>query len=108
MNETCNDNRFKLIEKANIDISYDEMKMLDNFFFKCWQIGRSEKYNGKKKLEYLINENELECINNLIWCLDLSNNKFIKIEDLFNECSSDNISSELEKMCESLERFRGE
>lgn len=55
MNETCNDNRFTLIEKAkknlientNIDTSPDELKVLDNFLFRCWQMGWLEKYNDE-------------------------------------------------------------
>jgi hypothetical protein len=47
MNEVCNDNRFEIIEKAkkhlleatNIEMSPDEMKVLDNFLFRCWQMG---------------------------------------------------------------------
>lgn len=57
MNETCNDNRFELIERAkkdllentNIDTNYDEMKVLDNFLFRCWQMGWLGKYDGKQK-----------------------------------------------------------
>ena len=53
MNEVCNDNRFEIIEKAkkhilestNIDSSPDEMKVLDNFLFRCWQMGWLDKYN---------------------------------------------------------------
>lgn len=55
MNETCNDNRFKLIERAkknlientNIDTNPDELKVLDNFLFRCWQMGWLEKYNDE-------------------------------------------------------------
>lgn len=43
MGEVCGDNRFEIIEKArkdilestNIDSSKDEMKVLDNFLFRC-------------------------------------------------------------------------
>ena len=53
MNEVCNDNRFEIIEKAkkhilestNIDSSPDETKVLDNFLFRCWQMGWLDKYN---------------------------------------------------------------
>lgn len=51
--DNCNDNRFEIIEKAkqdllnstNIDSSKDEMKVLDNFLFRCWQMGWLKKYN---------------------------------------------------------------
>lgn len=52
MCEVCTDNRFKIIERAkehileatNIDTSPDEMKVLDNFLFRCWQIGWLDMY----------------------------------------------------------------
>lgn len=53
MNEQCGDNRFEIIERAkrdliantNIETDKDEMKVLDNFLYRCWQIGWLEKYN---------------------------------------------------------------
>lgn len=47
MSEVCKDNRFEIIAKAkqsilkstNIATSPEEMKVLDNFLFRCWQIG---------------------------------------------------------------------
>ena len=52
MNETCNDSRFEIIERAkkhilsatNIDMSPDEMKVLDNFLYRCWQMGWLDRY----------------------------------------------------------------
>jgi hypothetical protein len=51
------DNRFEIIAKAkedlinstNIETSPDEMKVLDNFLFRCWQMDWLDKYD--KKLE---------------------------------------------------------
>lgn len=48
----CGDNRFEIIAKAkahilestNIDSSPEEMKVLDNFLFRCWQMGWLKKY----------------------------------------------------------------
>lgn len=48
----CADNRFEIINKAkqhlleatNIDTSPDEMKVLDNFLFRCWQMGWLKDY----------------------------------------------------------------
>ena len=48
----CNDGRFEIINKAkqdilkstNIETSPDEMKVLDNFLFRCWQMGWLDKY----------------------------------------------------------------
>lgn len=50
--EYCGDNRFKVIEKAkeailestNIESSPEEMAVLDNFLFRCWQMGWLKKY----------------------------------------------------------------
>ena len=52
MADMCGDNRFQIIKLAkkdllastNIDTSPDEMKVLDNFLFRCWQMGWLEKY----------------------------------------------------------------
>ena len=52
MNEICGDNRFEIIEKAkahlldatNIDTSPKEMEVLDNFLFRCWQMGWLDRY----------------------------------------------------------------
>ena len=54
MFDTCGDNRFEIIEKAkkaildstNISGSLDEMKVLDRFLYRCWQMGWLNKYEG--------------------------------------------------------------
>ena len=56
MNEICGDNRFEIIAKAkehlldatNIDTSEDEMKVLDDFLFRCWQMGWLDRYYEPK------------------------------------------------------------
>lgn len=53
MGDICGDNRFTIIELAkedilqstNIESSKDEMKLLDNFLFRCWQMGLLDKYD---------------------------------------------------------------
>lgn len=58
MSETCGDNRFEIIEKAkqklledtNISSSPDEMKVLDSFLFRCWQMGWLD---GRPEVAYL-------------------------------------------------------
>lgn len=53
MNEVCGDNRFEIIAKAkqdlldstNINTSSAEMAVLDNFLFRCWQMGWLDKYD---------------------------------------------------------------
>lgn len=53
MGNVCGDNRFTIIERAkedilqstNIESSKDEMKVLDNFLFRCWQMGWLDKYD---------------------------------------------------------------
>lgn len=54
MSEMCTDNRFEIIEAAkkdiidstNIEMSPDEMKVLDSFLFRCWQMGWLKKYDN--------------------------------------------------------------
>ena len=54
--ETCGDNRFEIIEAAkndilestNIAMCEDEMKVLDSFLFRCWQMGLLDKYEKEK------------------------------------------------------------
>lgn len=56
-NEVCGDNRFEIIEKAknhilqstNIETSKEEMAVLENFLFRCWQMGWLDRYDDKKK-----------------------------------------------------------
>lgn len=51
------DNRFEIIAKAkhaildstNIETDEDEMKVLDNILFRCWQMGWLDKYDDTKK-----------------------------------------------------------
>lgn len=51
--DKCIDNRFEIIGKAkqdllnstNIETSKDEMKVLDSFLFRCWQMGWLKQYN---------------------------------------------------------------
>lgn len=55
MNIICGDNRFEIIAKAkehlldatNIDTSPKEMEVLDNFLFRCWQMGWLDRYEPK-------------------------------------------------------------
>lgn len=52
MDVICGDNRFEIIAKAkahlidatNIDTSEDEMKVLDDFLFRCWRMGWLKQY----------------------------------------------------------------
>ena len=54
MDIMCNDSRFEIIDKAkkhlleatNIDTSPDEIKVLDNFLFRCWQMGWLDRYDN--------------------------------------------------------------
>ena len=53
MGDICGDNRFEIIDKAkedilkstNISSSENEMKVLDNFLFRCWQMGWLDRYD---------------------------------------------------------------
>lgn len=52
MSAICGDNRFEVIEEAkkhllestNIEMSPDEMSVIDNFLFRCWQMGWLRQY----------------------------------------------------------------
>ena len=56
MADVCTDGRFEIIARAkqailestNIDTSPDEMKVLDNFLFRCWQMDWLDKYDKRK------------------------------------------------------------
>ena len=64
--ESCSDNRFKIIEKAkeavleqtNIDSSENEMKVLNTFLFRCWQMG------WLKEFDNFISKGEINNIHN--------------------------------------------
>lgn len=51
----CGDDRFEIIgrakqailEETNIADSPEEMAVLDNFLFRCWQMGWLKKYETK-------------------------------------------------------------
>lgn len=53
MMNMCGDNRFEVIARAkehlldatNIETSEEEMAVLDNFLFRCWQMGWLNKYD---------------------------------------------------------------
>lgn len=55
MNIIAGDGRFEIISKAkedlirstNIETSEDEMKVLDNILFRCWQMGWLDEYEEK-------------------------------------------------------------
>lgn len=54
--DMCGDGRFEIIERAktallestNIEQSPEEMKVLDTFLFRCWQMGWLDKYEVKE------------------------------------------------------------
>lgn len=54
--EMCTDGRFKIIAKAkkdilettNINTSPEEMKVLDNFLMRCWQMGWLKMYEQQE------------------------------------------------------------
>ena len=56
MGEVCGDNCFEIIQRAredfinstNIEISSEEIKVLDNFLFRCWRLGWLKRYDENK------------------------------------------------------------
>lgn len=65
--EKCTDNRFEIIRRAkdilingtNIETSPDEMKVLDNILFRCWQMGLFETSPAIKEEIKVINGREV-------------------------------------------------
>lgn len=59
MSDTCGDSRDKIIAKAketllnytNIEDSPDEIKVLDNFLLRCWQMGWLNSIDGSLEAE---------------------------------------------------------
>lgn len=57
MANICGDNRFEIISRAkealikstNIETSPKEVEVLDNFLFRCWQMGWLDKYDKRKE-----------------------------------------------------------
>ena len=78
MGDICCDNRFEIIKKAkdellfstNIDTAKDEMKVIDSFLFRCWQMGWLERYDKPREpldiptmtMDF-VKENGLPCPN---------------------------------------------
>lgn len=66
MMENCGDNRFEVIAKAkkyilentNIETSKDEMKVLDNILFRCWQMGWLKQFDDTKTY-YMVDKDRL-------------------------------------------------
>lgn len=60
MKAILGDNRFEIIAKAkedlirstNIEKSEEEMKVLDNILFRCWQMGWLDRYEEKQNETY--------------------------------------------------------
>ena len=56
MVDLCTDNRFEIIERAktdllestNIETNKDEMRVIDNFLFRCWQMGWLGRYESEE------------------------------------------------------------
>lgn len=79
MNITCSDNRFEVIKKAkesiiestNIETSKDEMKVLDSFLFRCWQMGWLNKYDKRDIRELKRHDPVMVSDNGALWSLAL-------------------------------------
>lgn len=73
--ELGGDDRFEVIKRArahiidatNIESSPEEMQVLDNFLFRCWQMGwlKNDFHQLEKKIEQLKSQNEkMKCCGN--------------------------------------------
>lgn len=89
--DLCTDGRFEIIARAkkailestNIDTSQDEMKVLDNFLFRCWQMGWLNKYEDENNMKTY--EEEIICLTNEVNRL----NRAIEIASVYLEETDD-------------------
>lgn len=111
MSDICGDNRFEIIAKAkddilkytNISSNEDEMKVLDNFLFRCWQMGWLDKYDdvqwadkNLKNIWHNVSE-EPKCKELLIiYCEDIGG---LPIDALIYHGTGDCPWKELVKIC---------
>ena len=75
----CGDNRFEIIARAkadllegtNIDTSEDEMKVLDSFLFRCWQMGWLDRYDRKTEPNSSEKPNNCETCRFELYCPEM-------------------------------------
>lgn len=92
MNEMCNDNRFKLIEKykerlkeaTNIEHSTEEMKVLDDILFRFWQMGWLDRLDKYEKIRNVYEEWE-EKIKGVFGADDETMSFVLNLRKIFNE-----------------------
>ena len=88
--EICTDGRFEIIEKAkqdliegtNIETSPDEMKVLDTFLFRCWQMGWLKEYDTNKTDEIRLEDALKSDVWKIVWAGEPS--RPIKVEMTYN------------------------
>ncbi|MBQ6632283.1 MAG: hypothetical protein IJH55_09380 [Romboutsia sp.] len=81
--DICGDDRFEIIAKAkahlleatNIDMSSKEMEVLDNFLFRCWQMGWLDRYEVAEQTEPIPHDDYIETENDHLEarCLNCAN-----------------------------------
>lgn len=106
MTDICGDNRFEviaeakkdLLESTNIEMSPDEMSVIDNFLFRCWQMGWLRQYetfefcNGENPCkEY---DQEKHCCHRWTKVIrqtveDVKNNQWIPVTEALPEEEKD-------------------
>lgn len=109
-NTQCNDNRFEVIEKAkkhileatNIDTSKEEMLVLDNFLFRCWQMGWLVKYDDNK--ENVFNAT-MKLIDNLAYLNACHQCQYYEINKCTNKdtCAWTDLKKELKRIVNGKE-----
>ena len=96
MEVMCGDNRFEIIAKAkkallectNIETDKDEMKVIDNILFRCWQMGWLDRYDTADIPWTDLVKDSLNLVKDLV-------------EDEFNPCDSECLSCKhLKARCE--------
>lgn len=111
---TVDDNRFEVIEKArerllletNIVTSADEMKVLDNFLFRCWQMGWLDKYDRPNDNSIRFNIEIIDGKNHMVYTekskLDIDNLDQLKIK------SVDALKLRLQYDCDKMKKYLDE
>lgn len=111
---TVDDNRFEIIEKAkkhllvatNIETSADEMKVLDNFLFRCWQMGWLDKYDRPNDNLIRFNIEIIDGKNHMVHTekskLDIDNLDQLKIK------SVDALKLRLQYDCDKMKKYLDE
>lgn len=71
-----------LLDSTNIESSPDEMKVLNDFLFRCWQMGWLDDYDDSKDVVEVV-----RCKDCKWWNGDLCLARKIEVVDIYDYCS---------------------